>query len=69
MKKLEQKKEEPKQPNALLTFAGEQDLCAFGVVCKAMDDEWREESGGSRELSLRAVGDRIVIGYKKEMTV
>ena len=48
MKKIEQKKGEPKQPNALLTFAGEQDLCAFGVVCKAMDDEWREESGGSR---------------------
>ena len=27
------------------------------------------ESGGSRELSVRAVGDRIVIGYKKELNV
>ena len=27
------------------------------------------ESGGSRELSVRADGDRVVIGYKKELNV
>lgn len=57
------------QPNALLTFAGEQDATAFGVVCEALEDHWQEESGGSRELSVRAVGDRIVIGYKKELNI
>ena len=57
------------QPNALLTFAGEQDATAFGVVCEALEDRWQQESGGSRELSVLAVGDRIVIGYKKELNV
>ena len=58
-----------KQPNALLTFVGEQDATAFSVVCAALEDRWQEESGGSRELSVRAEGDRIIIGYKKELSV
>lgn len=57
------------QPNALLTFVGEQDATAFSVVCDAIEDRWQKESGGSRELSVRAEGDRIIIGYKKELTV
>lgn len=61
--------EKKKQPNALLTFAGEQDCTAFSVICRAMEEAWQNESGGSRELSVRAEGDRIVIGYKKEMDV
>ena len=57
------------QPNALLTFAGEQDVEFFRAALKGVADLGADESGGSRELSLRAVGDRIVIGYKKEMDV
>ena len=55
--------------NALLTFSGEQDCTAFATVCAAMEDKWQEESGGSRELSVRAVGDRIIIGYKNILKV
>ena len=58
-----------KQPNALLTFIGEQDLEFFGVVCKSVSEFSQDETGGSRELSVRAEGDRIVIGYKKEMNI
>lgn len=61
--------EKKKQPNALLTFAGEQDCNAFSVVCLAIAEDNKNETGGSRELSVRAEGDRIVIGYKKEMDV
>lgn len=57
------------QVNALLTFAGEQDADFFGVVCKAVCEFSQDETGGSRELSIRAEDNRIVIGYKKEMTV
>ena len=48
------------QPNALLTFVGEQDATAFSVVCDAIEDRWQEESGGSRELSVRA--DVLAVG-------
>lgn len=58
-----------KQPNALLTFTGEQDAFAFSVVCKALEEEWQEESGGSRELSVRAENGHIIIGYKKDLTI
>lgn len=58
-----------KQPNALLTFCGEQDATAFSVVCRAMEDLWMEDTGGSRELSVRAENGHIIIGYKKELTV
>lgn len=61
--------EKKKQPNALLTFAGEQDCNAFSIVCRALTEDNEDETGGSRELSIRAEGDRIVIGYKKEMDV
>lgn len=58
-----------KQPNSLLTFCGEQDATAFSVVCRAMEDHWMDESGGSRELSVRAENGNIIIGYKKELTI
>ena len=57
------------QPNALLTFTGEQDVEFFRAALKGVADLGSDESGGSRELSLRAEGDRIVVGYKKEMDV
>ena len=59
----------PGQPNALLTFIGEQDIEFFCAAIRGVADLGSEESGGSRELSLRAEGDRIVVGYKKEMDV
>ena len=59
----------PKQPNALLTFVGEQDVDFFGVVCRSVCEYSMDETGGSRELSVRAEGDRIVLGYKKELTI
>ena len=55
------------QPNALLTFAGEQDVEAFATAIIAVADKWKEESGGSREISVRAHNDRLVVGFKKEM--
>lgn len=57
------------QPNALLTFAGEQDIEFFCAVLRGVADLGSEASGGSRELSLRAEGDRIVVGYKRETDV
>jgi hypothetical protein len=58
------------QPNALLTFVGEQDATAFSIVCKAVEEQLgQEESGGSRELSVRAEDGRIIVGYKKEINV
>jgi hypothetical protein len=57
------------QPNALLTFAGEQDIEFFCAAMRGVVDLGSEESGGSRELSLRAEGDRIVVGYKRETDV
>lgn len=57
------------QPNALLTFAGEQDIEFFRAALRGVADLGSEESGGSRELSLRTEGDRIVVGYKKETNV
>lgn len=57
------------QPNALLTFAGEQDIEFFRAALRGVADLGSEESGGSRELSLRVEGDRIVVGYKREMDV
>lgn len=56
-----------KLAKALLTFSGEQDIAAFHVACKAVDYEWREESGGSRELAVQAVDDKIIISYKKDL--
>lgn len=58
-----------KQPNALLTFVGEQDTEFFATVLCAVSDKASDEAGGSRELSVRAEGERIVIGYKKELDV
>lgn len=57
------------QPNALLTFVGEQDIEFFCAAMRGVADLGSEESGGSRELSLRAEGDRIVIGYKRKTDV
>ena len=57
------------QPNALLTFVGEQDIEFFCAAMRGVADLGSEESGGSRELSLRAEGDRIVVGYKRETDV
>lgn len=56
-------------PNALLTFVGEQDIEFFCAAVRGVADLGTEESGGSRELSLRAEGNRIIVGYKKEMNV
>lgn len=58
-----------KQTNALLTFVGEQDTEFFATVLSAVSDKTSDESGGSRELSVRAEGNRIVIGYKKALNV
>ena len=58
-----------KQQNALLTFAGEQDTEFFAAALKAVSEMSADECGGSRELSVRAEGDRIVIGYKKELDI
>lgn len=57
------------QPNALLTFVGEQDIEFFCAAMRGVVDLGSEESGGSRELSLRAEGNRIVVGYKRETDV
>ena len=59
----------PGQPNALLTFAGEQDIEFFRAALEGVAGLGAEESGGSRELSVRAENGRIVVGYKKEMDV
>ena len=59
----------PSQPNALLTFAGEQDVDFFSAAMKGVSELSLEESGGSRELSIRAEGGHIVVGYKKELTI
>lgn len=65
-----------KQPNALLTFIGEQDAEAFAAAILAVCEKWTdEETDGSRELSLRSetfyetgsLTSCIVLGYKKEM--
>jgi len=56
-----------KQPNALLTFAGEQDAEYLIAALKGVSDLGQEDSGGSREISVRGEGDRIVIGWKKEL--
>ena len=58
-----------KQPNALLTFAGEQDAEALATAILAVVDKWNDENGGSREISVRAHNDRVIIGFKKEMDV
>ena len=65
------KKEEhnPTQPNALLTFTGEQDAEFFASALMAAANKGADESGGSREISARADGNNIVIGYKKNLTV
>lgn len=46
------KEPKPKQPNALLTFAGEQDVEFFAAAMEAVADKASQESGGSRELSI-----------------
>lgn len=58
-----------KHQNALLTFAGEQDTEFFAAALKAVSEMSVDESGGSRELSVRADGDRIIIGYKMELDI
>ena len=58
-----------RQPNALLTFAGEQDSEFLATALAAVSDKAAEESGGSRELSVRAEGGHIIVGYKKELDV
>ena len=60
---------EKSQKNALLTFVGEQDTEFFVAALKAVSEMSADECGGSRELSVRADGDRIVIGYKKELDI
>lgn len=55
------------QPNALLTFTGEQDAYFFSAVLKGAAELGQDDSGGSRELSIRAEGGNIVLGYKKEL--
>ena len=63
------KRGEKSQKNALLTFAGEQDTEFFAAALKAISEMSADECGGSRELSVRAEGDRIIIGYKKELDI
>ena len=65
------KKEEhnPIQHNALLTFTGEQDAYFFATALIAVSDKSADDFGGSREISVRAEGNNIVIGYKKNITV
>lgn len=58
-----------KQPNALLTFAGEQDAEYLIAALKGASDLGQNDSGGSRELSVRAEAGTIVVGYKKELDV
>lgn len=57
------------QPNALVTFAGEQDVEYFAAALGGLAEKASEESGGSREISLRAEDGRIVVGYKQELNV
>ena len=57
------------QPNALLTFAGEQDIDFFVAALKGVSELGQDYSGGSRELSIRAEGGNIVLGYKKELDI
>ena len=54
---------EKSQKNALLTFAGEQDTELFAAALKAVSEM------SADELSVRAEGDCIVIGYKKELDI
>lgn len=55
--------------NALLTFAGEQDALFFAKALESAVELSQEDSGGSREISVRAERDRLVVGYKKELDV
>ena len=59
----------PHQPNALLTFTGEQDAEYFAVALKAAAEFSQDGCGGAREVSIRAEGGNIVLGYKKELDV
>lgn len=57
------------QPNALVTFAGEQDVEYFAAALDGIAEKASEESGGSREISLRVEDGRIVVGYKRALNV
>ena len=56
-----------RQPNALLTFTGEQDIDFFVAALNGAAELGRDNGGGSRDLSIRAEGGDIVLGYKKEL--
>lgn len=58
-----------KQPNALLTFAGEQDAEYLIAALQGACDLGANDSGGSRELSVRGESDHLVVGYKKELDI
>lgn len=58
-----------KQPNALLTFAGEQDVVFFAAAIREVANMVSCESGGSREVSVRAENGNIVLGYKVNLNV
>lgn len=58
-----------KQHNALLTFSGEQDAEFFSSAIMAACELSRNDSGGSREVSVRCENGNIVLGFKKELDV